>query len=124
MPLDGPGQFREVVQGLHARGGPDALEQVLRSADDGDHVCAVLPGPFQFGDRAGDGAGQGVQPVALGEQPAVMAPQGLQLVHLGGQDPADLGQTQGQLPQHEDLLQPQQLALLVVAMAVGPDPGR
>lgn len=55
---------------------------------------------------------------------AVMTPQGFHLVDLRGQNLADLGQSQAQCPQNEDLLQSQQLAFLVVAVAVGPDPGR
>ncbi|KQX80582.1 hypothetical protein ASD51_28270 [Streptomyces sp. Root55] len=80
----------EVTQGLLLLRRLDALEQVLRSVDSG-HGCAVLPGLLQFGDRAGDGAGQSVDPVPLGEQSAVVSAQGVHLIDLLGQDPADLG---------------------------------
>lgn len=53
-----------------------------------------------------------------------MAAQGLQLIDLRRHDPADLGAAPGQYAEYEDLLQPQQLLLLVVAVTVGADPGR
>ncbi len=111
------------MQDLHALVGPEALEQVLRPAD-GDHLCAFLPSLFQLGNRAGHNAGESTQPVALGEQPTMVAPQCLHLVHPRGQDPSDLRQPHPELPQHENLLQPQQLALLVIAVTVAPDPRR
>lgn len=83
------GVLGEVAQAFLVLKGLDALEQVLRSVD--GHGITVLPGLFQFGDRAGDGAGQGVEPVPLGEQPPVVAAQGVHLVDLLGQDPARRG---------------------------------
>ncbi len=121
-PTDRLGEFGEVAHVLRVLGGLDALEQVLRSVD--GHGVAVLPGLLQFGDGAGDGAGQGVEPVPLLEQAPVVDPQGVHLVDLLGQDPADLRQPDAQRPQHEDLLQQQKLALLVIAVPIGADPGR
>jgi hypothetical protein len=77
-----------------------------------------------MGDGLGHGVGQCGEPVSFSEQPLVVAPQRVQPIVLAVENSRDSLQTQVQFAQQQDLLQARQLLVLVVAVAVGPDPGR
>jgi hypothetical protein len=88
----------------------------LSDATNSTLTCQRLTRPNTAGHRA-SASGQHIQPPPLRQQPAVVLPQRGHLVDLALQDRRDLAQSQTEFPHQQDLLQPQQLGLLVAAIA-------
>jgi hypothetical protein len=96
----------------------ESLEEVLRPVDSGH--CAVSF-RLQLVDGARHGPGEHAEPVPFLQQPLMVRAKGLHRVQLAVEDPGDAGEAQAELAQQQDLLEPQQLGLLVVAVTIGAD---